>query len=248
MMRVMKLTVACAAILLAVSGQGQAGLIAFTTSQSEFNAGIANQGWWSATVANSNGNDNFYLGATNSGDLLRNFFTFSLSSLGALDNVTSATLELQRYTSSGGNESTESIGFYDVTTTAATLNNNSGTNAAIYDDLGNGTSYGTFVVNGGGSSATILSFILNSAAITDINSAKGTFFSIGGDLLSQNGNDWLFADSSPHFAQKLVLNVEPVTVDGEVPEPGAVLAMLSLVLFGAGTVVVRRRRAKKFAA
>jgi hypothetical protein len=74
---------------------------------------------------------------------------------------------------------------YDVQTDALTLNNKSSwPNAAIYGDLGSGTSYGTF-----GMAVTVplggYSLTLNADAVADLNLALGassTFFSIGGTL------------------------------------------------------------------
>ena len=39
------------------------------------------------------------------------------------------------------------VEFFDVSTEVSTLNNNAGTSAAVYNDLGSGTSYGTVPVN-----------------------------------------------------------------------------------------------------
>jgi len=239
MMRAIQRSVVCVAVLVAVTAQVHAAAITFSTSQSQFNAGINNQGWWSSTKTNSTGNDNYFVGRVFS-DTLRNFFTFDLSSLGSLDNVTSATLRLRRSEGNFGNESTETIDFFDVSTDAATLNNNVGTSAAIFNDLGTGTSFGSFTVAGSGAETEILSFTLNASAIGDINAAKGGFFSVGGDLTSQDGNDFLFGDSTG-FVQELVLNVGPAAA---VPEPSS-LVLFSLGLVGLVIGTARRRRREK---
>lgn len=56
-----------------------------------------------------------------------------------------------RYGPGKGNEPVETYALFDVSTDAATLNQNEGLNAAIFADLGSGTSYGAFdVANVGG--------------------------------------------------------------------------------------------------
>lgn len=45
-----------------------------------------------------------------------------------------------------------------------------------------------------------------------------------------------------------IQNIDNIVVNTVVPEPGSIAAMLSLVGFGAGAMVIRRRRAKKLAA
>ena len=60
-----------------------------------------NQGWWSATMPNSAGNDDYFVGnplADSSPQWLRNFFTFDISGLRG-QTVTSATLTLTNFMS-----------------------------------------------------------------------------------------------------------------------------------------------------
>src|SRR6266852_4362526 len=63
----------------------------FRTDVSEFNAGVRNQGWWSATDPNSTGNDNYLVG-TFDPNSYNNFFTFDLG--GFPGGATSATLTI----------------------------------------------------------------------------------------------------------------------------------------------------------
>ena len=165
----------------------------FCTSDSQFLSGFNNQGWWAQNTSGI-ATDNYIVGQLSAMRFFRNFFTFDLSKLRG--TVTSAKLELRRFSSSPGNEATETYELFDVSTDAATLNNNTGTNATIFADLGSGTSYGSFAVPISVFSLDeILTFPLNAAAVSDINTAAGGFFSIGGTLTSQDGNDFLFGAS-----------------------------------------------------
>ncbi len=153
-------------------------------------------------------------------------------------------MRLQRF--DGRGNPTQTLGFFDVSTPAATLNNNQDTNTAIFDDLGTGQSYGTFDVSTSGSETGILSFTLNATAIADINAAAGGFFSIGGALdaesLSSPGRQNLFGFSNNasgrRSVQQLVINV---------PEPSSVLGTLAFGVFGAGWVLKHRQKNQKIA-
>jgi PEP-CTERM motif len=209
--------------LLAVVEPAYASTFTFNTSDSPFDAGLRNQGWWSATLANTN-TDLYTVGRLASGDVLRDFFTFNLTSL--TEQATGATLLLTRNLGSGN--ATQTLNFFDVSTPAATLNANTGTSAAIFADLGSGTSYGTFTVTNSGALTEVLSFTLNAAAVADINAAAGGFFSIGGSLdpISGTGAQVLFGVSGgQRGTQQLV-----ITTGGSqaVPEPA------TMIVFGTG--------------
>jgi hypothetical protein len=149
--------------------------IDFGTNQSEFTPGTHNQGWWSATLANFDDNDNYFVG-TLGADNLNNFFTFDLS--GFAGGATSATLTIiTASTSTSGLPVVYTL--WDVSTGAATLNANAGVNAAIFADLGSGVKYASIGVPPYDSPMVIA---LNAAALANINAAAGGFFSIGGTL------------------------------------------------------------------
>lgn len=183
-----------------------------------FNVSASNQGWWAAEDGlngpNSNDNNNYVTGYIRGTDL-RNFFTFDLS---AIAEVSSATLQVQRFEGSG--KATETLGFFDVLTPADVVSQKDNSpNNSIYSDLGSGKNYGAFDVTTSGDSNEILSFVLNSDAIADINARSGQFFSIGGALLGDIGfgpDEYLFANSGGDgsFAT-LVLDTDSATV----PEP-----------------------------
>ncbi len=210
-----------------------ADIVTFDTSQSQFDTGVNNQGFWIDNASANNVNDNYLTGQIGS-NTYRSFFTFDLSSLGALDVITSASLQILRETSASGNEAFETLELFDVTTDAATLNNNQGMNAAIFSDLGSGTSYGAFPVPGSGPITDVLVFDLTSA-IADMNAARGGFFSIGVSLITNDGNDFLFGNSGGADSEQNLV-VEFTTI----PEP-ANAALLGIVGIS-GLAVFRQRR------
>jgi len=206
-----------------------AEILIFDTSDSQFDEGVDNQGWWSDTREARDENDSYAIGISPDKEIFHNFFTFDLSSLDA--TVLSATLELTRFMYASSADS-EVLGLFDVSTDALTLNNNVGINLTIYDDLGTGVSYGEFEVLSEGLETDVLTFELNASAIFDINVGKGGWFSIGGALLSlgspmPDGTEGLFGASNDTGVQRLVLEV--------IPEP------TTFVLLGLGVLLFRRR-------
>jgi len=243
-------TLFVAVLVLCVNARfAQATTISFNTGQSVFAGSNLNQGWWSATRVNSDSNANIFTGLAHNGALvddLHSFFTFDLSSLNLAGQiVASATLTV---TNSGfyqsGNAS-ETLGLFDVSTAAAALNANNGTSAAIFADLGTGTSYGSFVVPSYVTD-TPQSFSLNNAGLAAIASGAGGFFSIGGALTSLNNNfngsgfEGIFVGTEvppgPFVPVTLTLDVEPVAT--AVPEPASV----SLPAVGLAGLYRRRSR------
>lgn len=205
----------------------------FNTSDSEFTPGFKNQGWWSpAPNQNFAENDNYGVGRGAS-FIHRNFFTFDLSFLSG--TVVAATLEVRRGVYASPN-SEETLGLFDVSTPAAILNNNTGTNDAIFDDLGTGQSYGIYIVSSSGNPDDLLRFPLNAAAVADINNARGGFFSIGGALLSLSQpqtpqeafiDEFLFGftntfQTGRETIQRLVIEVANGTLQGSIMLPSNV--------------------------
>ena len=176
------------------------------TSDRRFTPGVDNQGWWANTAAGgTDRNDNYFVGSLPSYDLpsFRDFFTFDLS--GIHRRVVFARLELRAGMSKG--DRSERLGLFHVRTRARPLNDNHGTRAQIYRDLGHGTSYGTFRVPTGAPRNATITLSLNQAAVLAINRAAGGRFSIGGTLLDVRGgaDQYLFGATSHRGVQRLVL-------------------------------------------
>jgi hypothetical protein len=190
-----KLAGLIAAVLLsAVAFTSAASVVVETTAESRFTLGVDNQGWWSGTLSNRDNNDNYATGRLFR-DITRSFFTFDLSDIPLSQVVVGAELRIIEagYISA---DASETVGFFDVSTAPATLNFNNGANSSIYDDLGTGILYGAFSVSAHPLDLSQrLSFVLNSSALTDINAARGGFFSTGSVLLTLFGLDAIFTGS-----------------------------------------------------
>src|SRR5262245_27284209 len=95
----------------------------FTTAQSQFDPGVTNSGWWSGTLMNDDENDNYGATGPFAGIFVNDFFTFFLPS--ELGPITSASLSAPRGLGLGTTAGIPLIfSLFDVTTDAATLNNN----------------------------------------------------------------------------------------------------------------------------
>jgi hypothetical protein len=195
-------------LILGLPAMGQAVTTqTFTTSQSEFDPGIRNQGWWGATRANQDNNDNYFVGNLGLADPVRNFFSFDL---GSACRASSVTLQLTRFDQVGP----LTYSLWDVSTPAATLNSNTGTSQTIFDDLGSGTSFGSFPV-ADGLESDVLSFPLNAAGVAAFNAARGAFYSVGGqtpDETSPVGYIYGFS-GGPNGTQQLLVTCLPTSKD-----------------------------------
>jgi hypothetical protein len=196
----------CAAALALPAAGNAVTTQTLTTSQSEFDPGTRNQGWWSATFDNQSSNDNYFVGSS-SGNRLRNFFSFDLSSA---CQASSVTLQLTRFDQTA----TLTYSLFDVSTAASTLNANNGVSQAIFEDLGSGTSFGSFSV-AVGARTDVLSFPLNAAGVAAFNAARGGFFSIGGQTAGEVARfqAFLYGSSGPAAGgtQQLVVTCLPTS-------------------------------------
>lgn len=184
-------------------------------------AGGPNHGWWSNTVANYDGNDNFATGHHYSGGETRSFFTFDLSELD-IRSLTDARLELPQGRISGPLV----LYLWDVTTDPVIVNANTGTNQSVFDDLGSGTEYGRVSVTG---SESMVLVPLNASALDAILEAQG-FFTIGA---SAPGPNFTFG-LSEHRVPTLVLHGDIAVI----PEP----PIAGMLLAGLAVVALRRRK------
>ena len=162
----------------------------------------------------------------------RSWFAFDLAAIGG--TITGAALQLNAgtYTSPDASETYE---LHQVTT-AVNLLGSLLNNGAVFTDLGDGPVYGTHVFNASQNNATQL-IVLNAAAITDIQSALGQRFALGGifTTLSSNGSITENAMFGTQANVSLILTRDDVQA---VPEP----ATLGLVTTGLIALVRRRRR------
>jgi hypothetical protein len=222
---------ATVAMLLVFSAPAYAASLEFNTFETPFNAPDDNQGWWHSILGHSQ-NGNYIVGRESQFAIFHNFFTFDLSSLS--DPIVAARLEIQRF-SSNSLDPTETYELFDVSTDAATLNAFGPANAAIFNDLGTGNSYGAFVLDIGANPADLLSFPLNNTAVNDINAAAGGFFSVGGVVTSAPFfafDQTLFGASGSSGIQRLVVETTAV------PEP----SMWVLLATGLGVMAGIRAR------
>jgi hypothetical protein len=218
-----------ALVALCCASSAVAGTHTILTSHNEIDGAHWNQGWFKLSGNNTNvSNVSIFLGSSNSGGSPgehRNYFTFFLPSMAPGETVVEATLLWINAGNSSTNEATETLEFFDVTTDATTLNNTL-FSSAIYTDLGTGTSYGQHVVPGFSDSTDEIQFPLNLAAIAKISASAGSYFSIGGRLLTGDGDDFLFAGRTGPATLRLVTVPEP---------PGAatslVFAMVAAAIF-----------------
>ena len=234
-MRVLKLGVlSCAALLFVMGGGASAATV------QNFDSGWYTNSGFTAGVTNIN------VGSSNlSGAIYHNWLAFNVTGLAGA-NITSATLSF--YGGNGINTSgtSEALGLFDYTGSINALIGNSQNNVGIYNDLGNGNSYGTAVVAANGPIQQF-SVTLSQAAIADLNAAahnqSDNRFVVGGSLLSISGpfaNEQLFAIFGPQAAltPAAVLTLE--TSVAAVPEP-ATWAMMILGFAGVGLVAYRRK-------
>ena len=233
-MRVLKLGVlSCAALLFVMGGGASAATV------QNFDSGWYTNSGFTAGVTNIN------VGSSNlSGAIYHNWLAFNVMGLAGA-NITSATLSF--YGGNGINTSatSEALGLFDYTGSINALIANSPNNVGIYNDLGNGNSYGTAVVAANGPIQQF-SVTLSQAAIADLNAAahnqSDNRFVVGGSLLSISGpfaNEQLFAIFGPQAALTPAAFLDLQTV--AVPEPST----WAMMMLGFGGVVMMLRRKRR---
>lgn len=147
-----------------------------TTSSGDFFVPISDSGWWNGDFYHDEINKNYIAGHFTGGEgEYNNYFTFDLS--GISGTITSASFNLFTYTVAG---SSVDYQLFDVISPLSEVHA-SGTNAAVYDDLMTGVSYGSFIYNPSDSNE-FRSVLLNADGISALNSAIGGEFGIGGTV------------------------------------------------------------------
>lgn len=186
--------------------------ITLSTADNPFSPGTFNQGWWNDSEPRFGENDNYvtgFVGSTSTPNTYRGFFTFDLSNVAG--RVESAYLEIAVGVSASPDQ-VETIGLFDVSTDAETLNVATGVDLEIFNDLGSGLQYGSADISTSLDSGTILRVNLNQAAVDDINARPNDYFSIGLSLLSlghADENELVFAFSQG-LENRLVVHVVPL--------------------------------------
>lgn len=223
----MKTAKLLAAALFACATIAQAAVVTVNTTDSRFNSAAMNQGWWNDTdYGNADTNQMIYTGGQLIDDLtLRSFFSFDLSNVQG--TITGASLRVMR----GSQSQSVSLGLWDVSTDAATVNLNNGVNASIWQDLGSGNSYGQFLITNG-DAEDFLTLSLNATALTDLNAATG-YFTIGAAVGS---DEFIFSGIPSVLGTFLDLTIAD---SNTIPEPGSAALLLSGL---AAAVASRRRR------
>ncbi len=236
-----------AALSLGVVSGAEAASYSFSTADSLFDPTSFNQGWWNSndvTNLNAINTPNVYTGTYFSGPDHRSFFTFDLSglNLAANEQITSVTFAGNSSNVIASNGGAETIGFYDVSTSAAMLNEHLGATAGVYADLGSGNIYGfnNFFQS---DAYTDFEIGLNDFAYADILAAQGGYFSIGAALLSFNNSnqEFVFGGSGgTPFSLNIETQISAVPLPAALPLYGAGLAMMGFIGW--------RKRQKKAAA
>jgi hypothetical protein len=202
---------ACSRQVEAMESRALLTVLSVSTSTSPLGVGF-NQGWWSNGASHDPTNSSYFTGY--SGPEYRSFFSFSLASLPANALVQSASVSVVTGNSSGPIPT--ALTMFDVSTSASQLKTSGGSNSSIFNDLGSGTSYGTFLVNTSSSGATQTAS-LNSSGVSAIKAATGAYFSVGMKLNQQAGTHWTFGNTGFSPATLSITYVQPptnITVSG----------------------------------
>jgi hypothetical protein len=200
-------------------------------------------GGWYTNSGFTAGVNNINVGSSNlSGAVYNNWLAFNLAGL-ATQNITGATLTFYGGNGTNTSSTSETLGLFDYTGSInALLADTQG--VGIFNDLGNGDSYGTAVVGSG--PIPQFSVTLTQAAIADLNAAArnaiDTRFVVGGSLLSISGpfaNEQLFAIFGPQAAltPTAFLTLQTSTI----PEAST----WAMMILGLGGVVLAFRRRQK---
>ena len=204
-------------------------------------------GWYDSTGSHNSNNSNYIVGGPISyGTYTHNFFVFDLSAVGpqilSADLLVTQGVTVSEYPY----ETSLPYDLYDISTPTPTLISTQTGQTGIYQDLGSGTSYGTFNISTDYTYENRLDFTLNQAALQDLNAHRGDTFAIGGALdfsqipLQNIGAEYTFAATSgagdgTGFGADLALTI--------VPEASTTVSFGLLLALGGGIIVARKKKA-----
>ena len=219
------------------------------------------RGWYDINGIHQNANPNYIAGALQGGSPntadVRNFFVFDLGSV--TGTITSARLHLWNPaddpTTTTVNESgfrstpmgnspdrTETYQVNDVTTNindllAGNLVLGDATGIARYNDLGNGSIFGSYAATNA-DNGTFIDIVLNDAALSALNAGLGGLFAFGGSIVTLDAlidnTEALFRFTGFSGDTQLILTTSVTPV----PEP-EIYAMMAA---GLGLLAFARRR------
>ena len=161
------------------------------TSSGSVSLTATSAGWWTSTGNHSSSNPNYIVGVCGSSDSCggdnldrRDFFIFDLSTV--RDTILSASLNIGN--SSSGYYSTGSsvpLSFFDVFTSLTDVAASGSGRVDIYNDLGAGSSYGSFNAQASDINTQVL-IALNNTAVSALNDARGSSWAVGGSIATSD--------------------------------------------------------------
>jgi hypothetical protein len=169
-------------------------------------------GWYTDTGNHKPAISNYLVGECASPQCIdprvfRNFFVFDLAGIPGQVLTASPVIENPENDGYVSNDPSETWTAHDVTTPISALVAGGSGLTEIYDDLGEGTHYGSATVT----PASVLVHVrLNDAAISALNAATGDQFAIGGAITTLDAEvnrEWVFGNSTATHVRKLVLSV-----------------------------------------
>jgi len=185
------------------------------TKELVLNLHYTDSGWYTDGGAHTLGNANYLVGkcgtlyCSDNTTIFRNFFVFDLAFVPG--TILTATLVAENPDSGfESNQSSETWTIYEVSTPIDTLVNST-SSVAIYDDLGSGMVFGSTQITAD-DNGELVTVALNNDALSELNSAIGQKFAVGGAITTLEDNDqveWAFANTNDaSFVRRLVVTIE----------------------------------------